>query len=354
MPRRQFNRRGYAAALGGLPRGHLFPERCEPGPGGPRADRQRAARRPQRLLRRLVSVGGPLAAPQHRPRGQLPGVLEGPSGRLRPFPPRPFARPKARPSVGLATRNAGRPTGPRNQVDLRSEESSRHRHRTGSPCVCPTASSRSSRSTPPGATTAMVSWPSPPVRGRARGTVAAATCSSGACSCTTVIWEWVDPDIRFSPPVGDVTRFELDFLEGLAGDDGVLSAPVYFRLPVLQSRVVLWPGTVASGLLNLATGEVSQLDFKMVYLNSALDILRRVNPGWPSCADQFPGVLRLGPSAISSRGPTGSSTSPSPGRRSSPSACSSVLCGSPSPSGVAARRRQAYRGRGPRCIRSST
>lgn len=96
--------------------------------------------------------------------------------------------------------------------------------------------------------------------------------------------------IRFSPPANDITRFEVDFLDGLEGDDGVLSAPVYFRLPVRQARVVMWPGSVASGMLDLATGEVSQLDFKVSYLNSALDILRRANPAWPSAPISFPGT----------------------------------------------------------------
>jgi hypothetical protein len=96
--------------------------------------------------------------------------------------------------------------------------------------------------------------------------------------------------IKFSPPVSQVTHFEVNWGDGLVGDDGVLSAPQFFRLPVLQPRVFHWPGTVGSGDLNLETGEVSNLDFKVRYVNSALEILVKGNPNFPKQPIQFPGA----------------------------------------------------------------
>ncbi|HWM89250.1 MAG TPA: DinB family protein [Thermoanaerobaculia bacterium] len=95
--------------------------------------------------------------------------------------------------------------------------------------------------------------------------------------------------LRFSPPVGDVTRFQISLGEGLAGDDGVLSAPQLFRWPVLQARVSDDSSMVSSGELNLATGEVSNLQVFVQFRNSALFGLVRVNPNFPTQPITFPG-----------------------------------------------------------------
>ena len=87
--------------------------------------------------------------------------------------------------------------------------------------------------------------------------------------------------IRFSPPAGDVTRFEVTLGGGLAGDDGMLAAPQLFRWPVLQAQVTDAPGFVSAGDLNLATGEVSNLQVFVFFRNSALFGLARANPNFP-------------------------------------------------------------------------
>jgi len=94
--------------------------------------------------------------------------------------------------------------------------------------------------------------------------------------------------IRFSPPQGNLTRFELTF-DPLAGDDGVLSAPMFFRWPVRQCRVVCEPGVISGGTLDLATGEVTDLHVAVRYLNSALQALVGVNPRFPDQPILFPG-----------------------------------------------------------------
>jgi hypothetical protein len=87
--------------------------------------------------------------------------------------------------------------------------------------------------------------------------------------------------IRFTEPAGDVTHFEVTHGEGLAGDDGTLAAPQFFKLPALQNSVRDVPGLVSSGDLNLATGEVSNLTCYFTFFNTALGALASVNPNLP-------------------------------------------------------------------------
>jgi hypothetical protein len=95
--------------------------------------------------------------------------------------------------------------------------------------------------------------------------------------------------INFSPPVNQVTHFQVTWDNALVGDDSVLVGPQFFRLPALQPLVFPYPGTVSSGDLNLESGEVSNLDFQVQYVNSALAILPKVNPTFPKAPIRFPG-----------------------------------------------------------------
>lgn len=94
--------------------------------------------------------------------------------------------------------------------------------------------------------------------------------------------------IRFEPPVNDTTRFEVSF-DPLVGDDGVLSAPMFFRWPVHECQVVCDQSAVSAGTLNLVTGEVTDLSMSVRYFNSALQALVSVNPGFPDQPIVFPG-----------------------------------------------------------------
>ncbi len=95
--------------------------------------------------------------------------------------------------------------------------------------------------------------------------------------------------IRFTPPVNDVTHFEVTHGEGLAGDDGVLAAPQLFRLPSIMNTLGDAPGLVSSGDLDLATGEVTNLSYNVQFMNSALLALVSVNPKIPPTPIAFPG-----------------------------------------------------------------
>ena len=96
--------------------------------------------------------------------------------------------------------------------------------------------------------------------------------------------------IRFSPPVDNVSSFEVSILgSGLLGEDGILTSPRLFRLPSLQNRVQDFPGLVSSGKLDLATGTVLDAKFSFSFINTALLAIIQVNPNFPQVPIQFPG-----------------------------------------------------------------
>jgi hypothetical protein len=98
--------------------------------------------------------------------------------------------------------------------------------------------------------------------------------------------------IRFTPPSNNVSQFTVNFVDGgLAGEDSVLATPQLFRFPILQARVSEWPGTPAcSGSVNLATGEVTNIECACVYSNSGLAAIAAMNPGFPKQPIRFPGT----------------------------------------------------------------
>ena len=99
--------------------------------------------------------------------------------------------------------------------------------------------------------------------------------------------------LKFTPPVGEWTTFELWFEPGLSGADAVLSAPTFFRMPARQQVVVNAPGTVSTGRLNLRTGQIDptagSLNINVSFFNSALFALLAVNPQFPTDPLSFPG-----------------------------------------------------------------
>jgi hypothetical protein len=96
--------------------------------------------------------------------------------------------------------------------------------------------------------------------------------------------------IKFSPPVGSVSHFEVSLPQGLMGEDGTLEAPLFFRLPSKLNLVRDFPGLVSAGDLDLATGMVSNLQFYFSFFNTAIAALASVNPHFPFVPIQFPGL----------------------------------------------------------------
>jgi len=95
--------------------------------------------------------------------------------------------------------------------------------------------------------------------------------------------------IKFTPPVNDITHFQLFYESGLVGDDEDLVTPQFLRLPFHRARVDEVPGKVSTGTLNLATGEVSDLEIFARYSATALFALVSVNMPFPPTPLSFPG-----------------------------------------------------------------
>jgi len=95
--------------------------------------------------------------------------------------------------------------------------------------------------------------------------------------------------IRFAPPVQNKTRFEISFMGGLNGTDAMLVTPQLFRMPFRHNRVDEVPGTISSGILDLETGIVSDLQVYAQYSSTALLSLVSVNPNFPKQPLSFPG-----------------------------------------------------------------
>lgn len=95
--------------------------------------------------------------------------------------------------------------------------------------------------------------------------------------------------LKFTPPQNNLTHFEVSFPGGFAGDDSVLVTPQFFKMPFQQSRVDDVPGRVSTGVLNLATGEVSDLTIYAAFSGTALLTLVSLNPGFPRQPLSFPG-----------------------------------------------------------------
>jgi hypothetical protein len=96
--------------------------------------------------------------------------------------------------------------------------------------------------------------------------------------------------IKFSQPVDNITHFEVSHGHGLVGDDGTLSAPQFFKLPALHNSVKNDAEKISQGDLNLETGDVTNLEYVVRFMNTALMSLVRANPHFPDVPMTFPGM----------------------------------------------------------------
>jgi hypothetical protein len=96
--------------------------------------------------------------------------------------------------------------------------------------------------------------------------------------------------IKFTPPVNDVTHFEVYLEDGLTGNDSALVAPNFYRFPFQQNGVQGVPGQACSGNLNLKTGEVApDLNLSFLFTTTGLGALVKVNANFPKRPISFPG-----------------------------------------------------------------
>ena len=95
--------------------------------------------------------------------------------------------------------------------------------------------------------------------------------------------------IRFSESMDQISHFEVTHEKGLFGDDGMMTAPQFFKLPACHNSVKDDPDLISSGDLNLATGEVTNMEMHFRFMNTALLSLVRCNPKFPDVPISFPG-----------------------------------------------------------------
>lgn len=97
--------------------------------------------------------------------------------------------------------------------------------------------------------------------------------------------------IKFYSPVKNIAHFEVTHPGGLSGDDSALIAPQFFRLPVEFNLVKDAEDRIVSeGDLNLETGEVTNLEYRVLFVNTAIYALGQVNPKLEAPTIKFPGV----------------------------------------------------------------
>lgn len=96
--------------------------------------------------------------------------------------------------------------------------------------------------------------------------------------------------IRFQPPVNGVTRFEISHPGNLSGADALMKAPELFEFQVTDNFILEPVGRVASGDLDLTTGEVSDFSYPVFFSNSFYDRLADVNPNLRGDMFVFPGA----------------------------------------------------------------
>jgi hypothetical protein len=93
--------------------------------------------------------------------------------------------------------------------------------------------------------------------------------------------------IRFHPPVGNISHFEV--IHGvLKGDDSTLAGPMGFEVPILDNQVTDDPDMPSSGDLDLTTGRVTDLKYNVVFHNSTSLMISGVNPRLVSPGVHFP------------------------------------------------------------------
>lgn len=95
--------------------------------------------------------------------------------------------------------------------------------------------------------------------------------------------------IRFSPPLNNVSHFEVTHPLNLIGDDTVMKAPQFYEMPALQTYVLDPFTDISAGDLNLTTGEVANLKYSVLVSNTWYNALTNVNPKLVGSPFSFPG-----------------------------------------------------------------
>jgi hypothetical protein len=96
--------------------------------------------------------------------------------------------------------------------------------------------------------------------------------------------------IRFFPPVNDISHFEITHPFNLTGPDAVVRTPQFYAFGAVDNALVDQFNQYSNGDLNLRTGEVTNLRYGANFFNIWYIALGIVNPKLKAPAFVFPGV----------------------------------------------------------------
>jgi hypothetical protein len=96
--------------------------------------------------------------------------------------------------------------------------------------------------------------------------------------------------VRFFPPVNQISHFEISHPFDLTGTDTVLSTPQLYQYPATGNVILDTFNGYSSGDLNLVTGQVTNLNYQVIFSNSWYKAFAGVNPKLFPPAFGFPGV----------------------------------------------------------------
>jgi hypothetical protein len=96
--------------------------------------------------------------------------------------------------------------------------------------------------------------------------------------------------IRFFPPVNNVSHFEIAHPFNLRGDDSTMTTPQLYQMAVTSNILLDSFNDYSSGDLNLITGEVTNFRYKVIFFNYWYALLGLANPKLKVEAFEFPGI----------------------------------------------------------------
>ena len=96
--------------------------------------------------------------------------------------------------------------------------------------------------------------------------------------------------IKFFPPVNDISHFEITHPFNLTGDDAVLRTPQFYAFGATDNILLDQFNQVSNGDLNLVSGEVTNMKYGVNFFNIWYIALGIVNPRLKAPAFGFPGV----------------------------------------------------------------
>jgi hypothetical protein len=96
--------------------------------------------------------------------------------------------------------------------------------------------------------------------------------------------------IRFFPPVNGISHFQITHPFNLTGTDTTLAMPQFYSFPATQNAILDTFDNYSSGDLNLLTGEVSNLNYSVIFFNEWYGAFGQVNPYLKPPPFSFPGT----------------------------------------------------------------